>query len=98
MPHYVAIIEEGGTAHATGIWFPDIPGCFSAGDTLDEAMANAPEALRLHLDALIADGQQAPPARSLSELKADPAFAEDVSNHMIALISAPALSFRPAAE
>lgn len=30
---------------AYGVQFPDLPGCFSAGDTLDEAIFNAAEAL-----------------------------------------------------
>ena len=47
MPHYVAIVEEDGADKAVGIWFPDLPGCFSAGDDLDEALRNAPEAIGL---------------------------------------------------
>ena len=43
MSHYVAIIEDAGPDKAIGVWFPDLPGCFSAGDTLDEAIQNAPE-------------------------------------------------------
>jgi predicted RNase H-like HicB family nuclease len=27
-----------------GVIFPDLPGCFSAGDTIEEALANAQEA------------------------------------------------------
>ena len=38
MSHYVAIIEDAGPDKAVGVWFPDLPGCFSAGDTLDEAI------------------------------------------------------------
>ena len=43
---YFAIIHEDRDS-AVGVEFPDLPGCFSAGDTLDEAVANADEALRL---------------------------------------------------
>jgi predicted RNase H-like HicB family nuclease len=45
MTHYVAIVEDAGPERATGIWFPDLPGCFSAGDDVDEALRNAEEAL-----------------------------------------------------
>ena len=31
MTNYNAIIEDGGETHASGVWFPDFPGCFSAG-------------------------------------------------------------------
>ena len=35
-----------------GYWveFPDLPGCFSQGDTLEEALENSKEALGLYLD------------------------------------------------
>jgi predicted RNase H-like HicB family nuclease len=46
MNHYVAIVEEE-EGKAVGVWFPDLPGCVSAGDTLDEAILNAAEALEL---------------------------------------------------
>jgi predicted RNase H-like HicB family nuclease len=35
---------------AYGVVIPDIPGCFAAGDTLDEALANVQEAVETHLD------------------------------------------------
>ena len=44
MPHYVAIVEDAGVEKAVGIWFPDLPGCYSAGDDIDEALLNAQEA------------------------------------------------------
>jgi predicted RNase H-like HicB family nuclease len=47
MAHYVAIIEDAGPDHAIGVWFPDLPGCTSGGDDIDEALRNAPEALEL---------------------------------------------------
>ena len=39
---------------------PDLPGCTSAGDDLDEALRNAKEAIALHLEAMIADGEPVP--------------------------------------
>ncbi|MCV9935889.1 type II toxin-antitoxin system HicB family antitoxin [Boseaceae bacterium BT-24-1] len=98
MNHYVDIIEDAGPDHAVGVWFPGLPGCFSAGDTLDEAMANAPEALTLWIESMIEDGKAIPRARTPSELKADPEAAADMAAHAIALIPAPRLAFQPAAE
>lgn len=40
-----------------GVIVPDVHGCFSAGDTLDEAIKNAAEAIYLHLDATIEHGE-----------------------------------------
>ena len=39
--------------HAFGVVVPDLPGGFSAGDSLDEAMAQAREAILLHLEGLL---------------------------------------------
>ena len=60
MSHYVAIVEER-EGRAIGVWFPDLPGCVSAGDTLDEAMLNAAEALELWAEAMIEKARKSPP-------------------------------------
>ena len=44
---YPIAIEPGNGDHAFGVVAPDLPGCFSAGDTLDEAIDNAKEAIEL---------------------------------------------------
>lgn len=85
MTHYVAIVEEE-ESKAIGVWFPDLPGCVSAGDTLDEAMANASEALALWVDVAKEHGQPIPAPRSLTELKHDPEIAEELRQYMVALI------------
>jgi predicted RNase H-like HicB family nuclease len=43
-----------------GVTVPDLPGCFSAGRTLDEALAMAREAVELHLEGLIEEGRPIP--------------------------------------
>ena len=48
---------------------PDLPGCFSAGDTLDEALTNAREAILLHLEGLLDDGQSFPKASTIEQLR-----------------------------
>jgi predicted RNase H-like HicB family nuclease len=90
MAHYVAIIEDAGPDHAVGVWFPDLPGCTSAGDDTDEALRNAPEALELYAQSLEGDGKQLPRPRTLTELKADPDIADDIRTYMVALIELPA--------
>ena len=37
---YPIAIEVGDKKHAYGVVVPDLPGCFSAGDTLEEALSN----------------------------------------------------------
>jgi predicted RNase H-like HicB family nuclease len=98
MQHYLAIVEEGDANHAYGIWFPDVRGCFSGGDTFEDAMLNAQEALALHLQLLIEDGIELPRARSLAEMKADPDVVDDLKSNIVAAIPFKDISFRPAAE
>jgi predicted RNase H-like HicB family nuclease len=88
--HYVAIIEDAGPDHAIGVWFPDLPGCTSAGDDVDEALRNAPEALELYAESFAADGKPMPRPRTLTELRADPEIADDIKTQMVALIEFPA--------
>lgn len=47
---YPIAIEIGSKTHAYGVAVPDIPGCYSAGDTIDEAIANAEDAILLALE------------------------------------------------
>ena len=68
-------IEPGDDSRAFGVVVPDIPGCFSAGDTLDEAIANAREAIDFHLDGLAEDNAEIPVASSVAKHQANPEYA-----------------------
>jgi predicted RNase H-like HicB family nuclease len=87
MSNYVAIVEDAGAEKAIGIWFPDLPGCFSAGDDGDEALRNAHEALALYAEAEAQEGRALPKPRSLSALRADPTIIADLRDHMVALVA-----------
>ena len=54
-----------------GVSFPDLPGCVTAGATLDEARRMAAEALAFHLEGLAEDGAAIPEARSLEAIMAE---------------------------
>ncbi|HEX5122516.1 MAG TPA: type II toxin-antitoxin system HicB family antitoxin [Rhodanobacteraceae bacterium] len=63
-------IELGDAKHAYGVIVPDLPGCFSAGDTMEEAIANAEEAILLHLEDDFAPGNaRVPSVTALAELQ-----------------------------
>jgi predicted RNase H-like HicB family nuclease len=89
MPYYVAIVEDVGPDKAVGVWFPDLPGCFSAGDDVDEALRNAQEALALYAEAEASEGRALPAPRTVSALKNDPESAADLRQHVLALIALP---------
>lgn len=72
---YPIAITPGDEQHAWGVEVPDIPGCFSAGESLDDAMAMAREAIEGHLALLAEDGGPIPDARSLTEHARNPEYA-----------------------
>jgi predicted RNase H-like HicB family nuclease len=43
-----------------GVIVPDLPGCYSAGDSADDALSNAIEAIECHVEGLLADGEPVP--------------------------------------
>jgi predicted RNase H-like HicB family nuclease len=72
--HYPIAIEIGDEQHAYGVIVPDLPGCFSAGDTFDEAIANAREAIEGHLESLSAHGDPIPMATAIQQHLDSPDF------------------------
>jgi predicted RNase H-like HicB family nuclease len=83
--YYSALVHKDPDS-AFGVIFPDVPGCFSAGDTLEETMRNAGEALALHVSWLLRDGDPVPAPRTPDEILADPALAEDREGATLVLV------------
>lgn len=48
-----------------GVIVPDLPGCYSAGDSADEALSNAIEAIECHIEGLLMDGDPIPKAQPI---------------------------------
>ena len=51
--------DEGGYT----VTVPALPGCVTQGETLEEAIAMAKDAIRLYVESLIADGEDVPRER-----------------------------------
>ncbi len=64
MPQYIALIHKDADSDF-GVSFPDLPGCVTAGASLDEARDMAAEALAFHLEGLVADGEPVPAPSTL---------------------------------
>jgi len=71
MVSYIAYVRKDADSDY-GVEFPDVPGCITAGRTLDEARAMAAEALAGHLAVLEEDGQPVPAPSTMDALKDDP--------------------------
>jgi predicted RNase H-like HicB family nuclease len=76
MIYPVAIHKDKGSDY--GVTVPDLPGCFSAGSTMDEALAMAREAIELHLEGLIEEGCPIPEPTSVEAHKSQPDYANCV--------------------
>lgn len=51
---------EGGPPSNYSCWSPDVLGCVSTGQTVDECVANMREALAFHIESMIEDGDPLP--------------------------------------
>lgn len=72
--HFVIALEPATRNTAWGVVVPDLPGCFSAGSTIDEAVDNAREAIELHCASLVEDGMDVPLPKPLSLHQRDGMF------------------------
>lgn len=71
---FVIAIEIGTETSAFGVVVPDLKGCFSAGNTYEEAIDNAREAIELWCKTVIEDGGSIPTMKTLAEHQCDPDF------------------------
>jgi antitoxin HicB len=93
MAHYIALIHKDANS-CYGVSFPDVPGVFTAGDTIDEAMKNAVDVLEFAAEDWSDNtGRGFPHPRTIDELRADPEFQEEAADAVIA-----AVPFRAKAE
>ena len=67
---YPIAIETGTDSTAWGVVVPDLPGCFSAGDSMEEAMVQAEDAVTAWLEAALDAGQDIPKPSSIDAMRA----------------------------
>jgi predicted RNase H-like HicB family nuclease len=67
-------IEPATENTAWGVVVPDLRGCFSAGDSAEDAFTNAVEAIEAHCEMLAEDGKEIPTPKPLAEHQKDPEF------------------------
>lgn len=67
---------------AYGVIIPDLPGCYSAGDTIEEALHNAHEAIECHIEGLLLDNDPIPLKKPIEEHLENP----DLKNGVLAII------------
>lgn len=76
MRYPVVIHKDPGSDY--GVTVPDLPGCFSAGATLDEALLEVVEAIECHLEGLLLDKEPIPPPQPIEMHRTNPDYADGV--------------------
>src|SRR5260221_13443411 len=70
---YIAYLHKDGKSDF-GVSFQDLPGCVTAGRTLEEAQRLAGEALALHIAGMAEDGEAIPEPSTIDDVANDPAM------------------------
>lgn len=71
MRYYIALVHKDRDSDF-GVSFPDLPGCVTAGATLDEAANMAVEALAGHIECMAEDGLAVPEPSNIEAIMAEP--------------------------
>jgi predicted RNase H-like HicB family nuclease len=61
-----------------GVTVPDLPGCFSAGETADEALSNVIEAIECHIEGFLIDEESIPEGLPIEYYRAKREFASGI--------------------
>lgn len=98
MPSYIAIVHKDPDS-CYGVQFPDVAGVFWAGETVEELVTQAVEALELAAeDWEETQGASFPLPRTIDQLRTDPAFTEAAEGGMLLIVPFDPPSRRVAAE
>ena len=73
--HYPIVIHKDPDSDYCVI-VPDLPGCITAGDTLDDAQNQALEAVQCHIEGILLDGDPIPEAKDLAYHENNPDYAD----------------------
>ena len=82
MLNYIAVIHKDENSDY-GVSFPDIPGCITTGSNLEEAKTMANEALNLHLNSMIEDGEDLPEPSDLDNLNLNDKFKDSIHAFLV---------------
>lgn len=67
MDQYLVVIERTATGYSA--YSPDVPGCITTGESVEETTSNMREALTLHLEMLRSDGDPLPLPRGAAGVR-----------------------------
>ena len=74
MEKYLVVIEKAKNNYSA--FSPDVWGCVAAGKTVEDTLVQIKEALQLHLDSMVNDGEDIPKGKGISQHISDGVFKE----------------------
>jgi len=74
MNYHIVVHKDPGSSY--GVIVLDLPGCFSGGETFEEALSSVKEAIQGHMGVMAMDGYPIPEKRPLDEHEANVDFVE----------------------
>ena len=66
MQYRILVVVEK-APHNYAAYAPEVPGCISTGKTVQETLRNMQEALKLHLEGMVDDGDELPLSAALDD-------------------------------
>ena len=72
------VFIQNGLHSGYGVVVPDLPGCYSAGKTIEEAVKNVYEAIECHLEGLLLDNDPVPLKQSIEHHLDNPELKDDI--------------------
>lgn len=73
--HYPIVIDKDPDS-TYGVTVPDLPGCFTVGDTIEQALKQAREAIEFHMECLLLDGDPIPEPKDIAFHQNNPEYAD----------------------
>ena len=65
LKYTVVLIPEEDGGGGGSVEVPALPGCITQGETREEAVSMAKEAIQIYIESLLADGEAPPPERGV---------------------------------
>ena len=87
MANYIAVVHKDPQSDF-GVSFPDFPGCITAGSSIDEAKDMAHDALSLHIQGMLKDGNNIPVPARLEDIIDDPDYSDAVAILVVSISEA----------
>ena len=93
MANYIAVVHKDPKSDF-GVSFPDFPGCITVGSSIDEAKDMAHDALSLHIEGMLEDGENIPAPSKLEDIMDDSDYSDAAAILIVSISDAKPRSVR----